>query len=94
MKKTIIDAQNHPCPKPIMMTKQAVDAAEPETEIIVLLNRESAKNNTITFLEGNNIPVSYKQDGELFTLSIIKPKENRSTTDVPDNACSIAGCDK
>ena len=92
--KTIVDAQNHSCPMPIMMTKKAVDTAAPGTEIDILINNESSKNNTISFLEGNNIPVSWKQDGELFTLTVIKPEQITVTADVPENACSITGCSK
>lgn len=94
MTKTIVDAQNHSCPLPIIMTKKAVDTAKPNSEITVLINSETSKNNTVKFLEGNNIPVSCQQDGELFTLTIIKPAEEKTTTDVPENACSLAGCDK
>ena len=89
--KTIIDARNRACPMPIMMTKKAVDTATPGTEIDILINSESAKNNTVSFLKGNNIPVTWKQEGELFTLSVIKPEEAATTTDIPENACST-GC--
>ena len=91
MNTTIIDAQNKACPMPIMMTKKAVDTSTPGTEINILINNESSKNNTISFLEGNNIPVSWKQDGDLFTLTIIKPEQTATTNDVPKDACSI-GC--
>jgi TusA-related sulfurtransferase len=92
MKTTIIDAQNHPCPKPIIMTKQAVDNAEPGTKINVLINRESAKNNTLRFLQDNNIPVTWEQNDDIFTLHITKPEQAANTEEVPENACSI-GCE-
>ena len=89
MNITTVDARDFPCPKPIIMTKQAVDSANPGEQIQVLINRESAKNNTLRFLQDNNIPAEWKQDGEIFTIHITKPHDITVTENVDDSSCNI-----
>ena len=92
MNTTIVDAQNHPCPKPIIMTKKAVDNAQPGDKIEILINRETAKNNTLRFLKDNNIPATWEQNNDIFTLYITKPEQDVTTNEVSSNACST-GCE-
>lgn len=83
MNKIVVNTEGHLCPKPIIMTKEAVEAATPGDEIEVIFDREQAKNNTMRFLKDNNISATSKQDGDIFTIYITK-KETKITTAVTE----------
>lgn len=93
MNKITVNTTGYLCPKPIIMTKEAVDSAMPGDEIEVIFDRVQSKNNTVRFLQDNNIPSTCEQDGDIFRLFITKEDKNSSST-VTENACSIIGCDK
>ena len=90
MNKTTINTQGHLCPKPIIMTKEAFEAAMPGDVIEIIFDREQAKNNTIRFLQDNNIPATCTQDGDIFTIYITKETE-KITSAISEESCSIIG---
>ena len=84
-----VDARGCLCPKPIIMTKAALDAASLGDTLIVLIDKEESKTNTVTFLKDNNIPVTWELSEGVFTLQVHKP-DHEITATVSEESCPIA----
>lgn len=84
-----IDARNQACPKPVIMTKKALEAIE-NGEINVIVDNEVAKENVSKFAnsKGYKYEVS-KNDEDDFIIDIIKGKEDYSIDEDnnSDNIC-------
>lgn len=93
MNKNIVDARDQLCPKPIIMTKTAINNAAPDDEIDVLINKEESKNNTVKFLKDNNVPVEWEESEGVFTLHIKKANTDIKTN-VNENVCPNSGLKK
>ena len=89
MSKHTVDARGCLCPKPIIMTKAALDAASSGDTLIVLIDKEESKTNTVTFLKDNNIPVTWEISEGVFTLQVHKP-DHEVTATVSEESCPIA----
>ena len=61
-----IDARKKPCPKPVLMAKDALEKEGPPLEIMV--DRGVPMLNVKRFLESRNLSVSVLEDGETATL--------------------------
>ncbi|MCK5862699.1 MAG: sulfurtransferase TusA family protein [Candidatus Hydrogenedentes bacterium] len=83
-----VDARGCLCPKPIIMTKAALDSASPSDTLTVLIDKEESKTNTVTFLEDNNIPVTWEHAEGVFTLQVHKP-DHEITANVSETSCPI-----
>ena len=89
MSNNVVDARGHLCPKPIIMTKSALDNTLPGEIFTVLIDREESKNNTVTFLKDNNIPVTWEHSAGVFSLQVQTPAHD-ITTHVAEKSCPIA----
>lgn len=66
----MIDARGRSCPEPVIMLKKAM-ASKEERYGIMVDNRVSVENAT-RFAEHSGYTVEVKEDGEEFTLNIIR----------------------
>lgn len=81
MSNPSIDARGQICPKPLIMTKQALTASAPGTTLSVLIDNETSCRNVERFLADNGMPPTVVQDGPLFTLSFVKNEEPLAAPD-------------
>lgn len=88
---TNIDARGQICPKPLIMTKQALSASAPGTTLSVLLDNETSCRNVERFLADNGMPPAVAQDGQLFTLTFVKNVQALAALDAA--ACCVPGAD-
>ena len=72
-----IDARSKPCPKPVMMTKEALEKEGLPLEIVV--DSGTAAQNVRRFLESRNMSVSIVEEGGIATLTA--SREERSSRD-------------
>lgn len=81
MKKTI-DARGLACPKPVILTKKAVEAIE-EGTIITIVDNEISKDNLSKLAKSMGLEYKLDQDSDdNYKISIIKGKaENVATTE-------------
>lgn len=79
-----IDARNMACPKPVIMTKKALESID-KGEVRVIVDNEVAKENVSKFAnsKGFKYEVS-KDDKDDFIINIIKGEEENSL-DINDN---------
>lgn len=61
-----IDARKQPCPKPVLMTREALEKVGPPLEIMV--DRGIPMLNVKRFLESRNLSVAVLEEGETATL--------------------------
>lgn len=65
-----IDARKQNCPKPIIMTKDALDAGE--KEITTIVDNETAKNNVMKFMKKQGFePAVEEINGDYYVSAII-----------------------
>jgi selenium metabolism protein YedF len=70
MKK--IDCRGMVCPKPLILTKKALNSAEAGESIEILIDNETSRQNVERFLTDNGVEVSVVHEGALFTLTATK----------------------
>lgn len=61
-----IDACGTSCPQPVLMTKKALEGNPSEVEILV--DNNTSKNNVIKFLSSKGYSVTVKENDEIFIL--------------------------
>ena len=67
----LVDARGKMCPKPVLMTKQALEKVE-EGVIEVLVDNVAARENVKRFAERQGCTVEVKEEGGFFRLVIVK----------------------
>lgn len=72
MNSIIVDARGQICPKPLILTKQALDGNAVGTAITVLVDNETSCQNVERFLRDNGMPPAVSREGEVFTLAFTK----------------------
>jgi selenium metabolism protein YedF len=72
MSEITVDARGQPCPKPLIMTKQALQGNAVGTAIAVRIDNETSCRNVERFLRDNGMPPRIDQDGAEFTVRFIK----------------------
>jgi selenium metabolism protein YedF len=78
---TTVDARGQACPKPLILTKQALKEASPGQRIIVLIDNPTSRLNVERFLIDNGMsPHCTEKDG-VFTITVQKPSEPLSHPD-------------
>lgn len=67
-----IDARNMECPKPVLMTKEAIESLGDEGSFEILLNTEISKENVLRFLKQNGVEASVKtlDNGEFVVTGV------------------------
>ena len=47
--QVLVDARNEPCPKPILMTKRAIEKAQMGTILEIVVNDHTSKDNVLRY---------------------------------------------
>ncbi|NBI06568.1 sulfurtransferase-like selenium metabolism protein YedF [Senegalia massiliensis] len=66
-----IDAREQACPKPVIMTKKALESMD-KGEIDVIVDNEVAKENVSKLSKSMNLEYSVSRDNENFIINIVK----------------------
>lgn len=61
-----IDTCGTSCPQPVLMTKKALEINPSEIEILV--DNNTSKNNVMKFLSSKGYSVTVKENDDIFTL--------------------------
>lgn len=72
MSETTVDARGQICPKPLILTKQALESSATGAAIVVLIDNETSCQNVEHFLRDNGMTPDITRDGSLFSLRFIK----------------------
>ncbi|MCF7919463.1 MAG: sulfurtransferase-like selenium metabolism protein YedF [Candidatus Cloacimonetes bacterium] len=82
--KKVIDARKMDCPKPVLLTKKALEAGG-FSQLEILVDNKAARDNVISFLEKKESPASriIDNDGD-FTIYLdnVKPLPGNPQTDI------------
>jgi selenium metabolism protein YedF len=70
-----VDARGQLCPKPLIMTKKAINQAQVDEKFTVLIDNETSKNNVERFLKENEVFFSTTQNGNVFELVVSKSNQ-------------------
>ena len=71
MKEKIVDAKNLICPKPLIMTKKALNEVKANEEFItVIVDNDISKENIETFLRDNNLNYETLTEENAYKISI------------------------
>ena len=81
MSPTEIDARGQICPKPLILTKQALKDSAVGASITVQIDNETSCQNVERFLRDNRLQPQVKRDGNLFAITFTK---RESTLAAPD----------
>ncbi len=72
MSEIIVDARGQLCPKPLILTKQALKENLVGTEITVLVDNETSCQNVERFVRDNGMTPHISADGSEFILRFVK----------------------
>jgi len=80
----VVDARNEPCPKPILMTKRAIEGAQMGEVIEIVVNDHTSKDNVLRYCwnHGQEI-VNSREEGEDFHLVVKKSPEKMADKPLP-----------
>lgn len=70
MQNKIIDARDQACPKPLILTRQALKEKTNDEQLIILINNETSKDNVARFLNDNGILHTIANQNGIFTFTI------------------------
>jgi len=88
MNNKIIDARGQLCPKPIILTKKAINDPNIPNEFFLLIDNETSKENVERFLKDNGILHQTYQKENYFQISVSKTGEKVNSSS--DAYCSIS----
>jgi selenium metabolism protein YedF len=72
MANTTVDARGQICPKPLIMTKQALDAAAVGGTLAILVDNETSAQNVERYLRDNGMAPQVERDGTQFKIGVAK----------------------
>lgn len=78
MPETTVDARGQICPKPLIMTKRALDAAPLGAEIAILVDNDTSAQNVERYLSDNGMLPRIERDGDVTTLRVAKAASRHS----------------
>jgi selenium metabolism protein YedF len=81
MSDIIVDARGQLCPKPLILTKQALKENLVGTQITVLVDNETSCQNVERFLRDNGMTPHISADGSEFILRFTKHAPELAVTD-------------
>jgi selenium metabolism protein YedF len=67
-----IDCRGMQCPKPLILTKKALNALGAGQSVEILIDNETSLQNVERFLKDNGVEVAVLREGTLFTLTATK----------------------
>lgn len=76
-----VDARGMLCPKPLILTKKALNGLAPGGHLTVLIDNETLKGNVERFCRDNGVDVSAARDGAMFTLTLVKRRGEKISAD-------------
>lgn len=72
MSEIVVDARGQLCPKPLILTKQALNENPVGTQLVVRVDNETSCRNVERFLRDNGMPPQIDRDGEAFAVRFTK----------------------
>lgn len=72
MSEIIVDARGQLCPKPLILTKQALNENLVGTQVVVLVDNETSCQNVERFVRDNGMTPHISADGSEFILRFVK----------------------
>jgi selenium metabolism protein YedF len=72
MSEIVVDARGQLCPKPLILTKQALNENIVGTQIVVLVDNETSCQNVERFIQDNGMTPHISADGSEFILRFTK----------------------
>ncbi len=81
MPTTLVDARGQLCPKPLILTKQAIKDSTPDAPITVLVDNETSCQNVERFLRDNGMAVQTTRDGSIFTIRFARNANDMAAND-------------
>lgn len=67
----MVDARGYSCPKPVLMTEEAINKDNP-SELIVLVDNRAAEKNVANFAISKGYKVTHDREGRDFKLILNK----------------------
>ncbi len=67
-----VDARGMVCPKPLILTKKALNELPPGGRMTLLVDNDTSRQNVERFCKDNGVAVSLSQEGAVFTLTMTK----------------------
>jgi selenium metabolism protein YedF len=71
----IVDARGQLCPKPLILTKQALKEISPGEALSILIDNPTSRQNVERFLHDNGMPSQYTEKDGVFTIVVEKAAE-------------------
>lgn len=68
-----------PCPQPVLKLKEALESLNLGDSLEIIINSSASKDNIIHFLNNLNQNFSLSQNGDFYTISLIKNAKNSTT---------------
>lgn len=68
-----VDARGQACPKPLIMTRQALKDVAPGDSVRILIDNPTSRQNVERFLRDNGMSPQCVQDGDLLTITVQSP---------------------
>jgi tRNA 2-thiouridine synthesizing protein A len=80
----VVDARNQPCPKPILMTKRAIEKAQSGEIVEIVVNDHTSKENVLRYCwnHGQEI-ITSREEGADFHLVLKKSPEKPAGKPLP-----------
>lgn len=91
MSEITVDARGQLCPKPLILTKQALKDGAVGTAIAVLIDNETSCQNVERFLCDNGMAPQVSRDGSQFTVRFTKTVPELAAPDAASYCTSAAG---
>jgi selenium metabolism protein YedF len=76
-----VDARGLACPKPLILTKKALNGLGAGETMLVLVDNETSKGNVERFCRDNGVDVAAAQEGAVFTLTLTKRRGEKIAAD-------------
>ncbi|MFW5774775.1 MAG: sulfurtransferase-like selenium metabolism protein YedF [Chitinivibrionales bacterium] len=81
MAQKIVDARGEVCPKPLIMTKKALNQLAVNETMVVQIDNETSKQNVERFLKDNHMDAQVRHKEGFFELLVTKRKQQLSHPD-------------
>ncbi|MBN1854579.1 MAG: sulfurtransferase-like selenium metabolism protein YedF [Pirellulales bacterium] len=84
MREPIIDARGQLCPKPLILTRDALRKLAVDQPMTVLIDNQTSKENACRFLKDQGAEFTCTEDNGVFTIRVVKRAQASSSmeTDV------------
>jgi tRNA 2-thiouridine synthesizing protein A len=80
----VVDARNEPCPKPILMTKRAIEKAQMGEVVEIVVNDHTSRDSVLKYCwnHGQEI-VNSREEGQDFHLVVKKSPDKMAEAPLP-----------